>query len=471
MKKPILFSIFLISFFGNAQVTIVEENTKNNKISISTHFFPESNSMFIFKGKGLETYSIDSYGIDGIRKDFINNVKLYGNIFSKSDKILMASDISLGIYKAKTKYIVNGKLLDSDFDDRRYIQYVSENFFTSKYAFSLKNQKGKYDIDLLKDDINLIVTDIFNKKSVVSKIEKPNLDKLVGPNFIKAKEDLGFKLTINYDETIDFLTKSISKDYTNSILYKTRISHEGKKINELVYDLKIPNHVFIYSNNGGGKFTIGGSDNKFKHFGDDLSINNYIEDASNGDIYIFGLYGDELGKLNDMANPKGYYIFKFDKSGKNIWESINKIDDADFNKGHVMTTVFVDLVNLNDNVCLSIRVNGLKDFFGYSIIDKVKGSIKKSENLEINETFAHLDDTDNNRFNINSNFKNLKELKNKKFNFNSLIAFNSNPKFAEYIKNLKSENNIYLHSQFSDKGIWLYESAENEYYKLTLFKD
>ncbi len=136
-----------------------------------------------------------------------------------------------------------------------------------------------------------------------------------------------------------------------------------------------------------------------------------------------------------------------------------------------MTTVFVDLMQLNNNLCFTIRVNGLKDFFNYSIISSSSGEVTKSQILEFNETFAHLDDTNNNSFNINSSFKNLNELKNKKFDFNSIVAFNSNSNFADYIKKIKSRNDLKFYSSFSSKGIWLYESDEKEYFKVTLFKE
>jgi hypothetical protein len=479
MKKFFFYIVLFSRFFVNAQTTIVEEKKDKENNVINFDLLANSNQMVISKGKtikGLAVYSVfndvSSYDINGIKKPLITDKKLIGSIFSNSENAILSTDISSGLFKPKTMYFIDEKFIELSKSDLKDINFVfgTEPLFTSKYSYNLLNQKDKIDINLEKDDVFLLVKDISTNKKQTYKIVKPNLSNLIGSNFIKPKEDLGYSLVVNYDETIDFVTKSISKDYTNSILYKTRLSNEGKITNELVYDIKVPNHVLLYSRNNGGKFTFGGTNNDFLHFKDDLSINNYIEDVNNGDIYIYGLYGDELGKLNDMATPKGYYVFKFDKSGKKIWESINKIEDNDFNKSHTMITIFVDLVQLNNNLCFTIRVNGLGDFFNYSLIDKSSGNIFKTQNIEFNETFAHLDDTNNNDFRINSDFKNLKEYKNKKFNFNSIIAINSNSKIAEYIKNVKSNNDLYFTSVFSDKGAWLVES-DKEYYKVTLFKD
>jgi hypothetical protein len=480
MKNFLFYFVLFSCIYVNAQTTIVEEKYDKENMPIDHFLLPNSNLMIVSKGKqmgglvvGVETNSMFSYDSEGNKKVIFTDQKMYNPIFSDSENAILTSDISSGIFNTKTKYLINGKYFELSKSDLKDINYAfgTEPLFTSKYSYNLINQNNKIDINLEKDGVFLLVKDISTNKKQTYKIVKPNLDKLIGPNFIKPKEDLGYSLVVNYDETIDLVTKSISKDYTNAILYKTRLSNEGKITNELVYDIKVPNRVLLYSRNNGGKLTFGGTKNDFIHFKDDLSINNYIEDVNNGDIYIYGLYGDELGKLNDMANPKGYYVFKFNKSGKKIWESINKIEDNDFNKAHTMITIFVDLVQLNNNLCFTIRVNGLGDFFNYSLIDKSSGNIIKTQNIEFNETFAHLNNVNSNTFNINSNFKKIKDFKGKEFNFYSIVALNSNPKIYEYIKNVKSNKSLFFRCQFSDKGIWLYERADKEYYKITLFKD
>jgi hypothetical protein len=95
----------------------------------------------------------------------------------------------------------------------------------------------------------------------------------------------------------------------------------------------------------------------------------------------------------------------------------------------------------------------------------------KTQVLEFNDTFAHLDDTDNNHFHINKSFNNLKELKKASFDFNGVVAYNFNPKIAEYINNLKTDNAVFFSAHFTDKGIWLNESVENKYFKVTLFTE
>jgi len=463
MKKTLLSIALFSTIYLSAQTTIVEDKDAKTYRYTKATLLPNSN--FIINGRDL-------YDENGTAKPFMDPSIKFGFIKSANTENAFAyQDDSEGVFKIKMGYIIDSKLVElknAELRDDNILVFEKSQNFTSKYIYTLRNSKGKFDVDFEKDDLYLCVKDMLTRKKNTFKIEKPNLDRYIGSNFIKSKEEFRFNLAVNYDNTVDLISKSISKDYSNTLLYRTSLSNEGKKINELVYDLKIPNHVFLYSNNGGGKFVQGGYDNKFKHFGDDLSINNYIEDFKTGDIYVYGLYGNDSAKLNDMASPKGFYVFKFDKEGNKLWESINDIKDADLNKNHVMTTVFVDLYQLGNNVCFTIRINGLKDFFNYSIIDKPSGKVAKTQNLKFDETFAHLDDTDNNHYDINSDFKGISKAK---FDFNGIVAVNSNSKVADYVKNVKSRNNLFFSSQFSDKGIWLYEACENEYFKVTLFKN
>jgi hypothetical protein len=473
MKKLLLLSFCLVSFLGKAQVTIVEEKFEKDNY-VDYRLLPKSNVMIITNGKpvgGLVAAdlinNISSYDIDGNKKVLSNNLNLYGITHSNSENAILTADISSGIFKAKTVYLIDGKFIEPSKEALKDFVYRDSKKFTSKYQYILKNQKGRVDIDLEKDDIYLSVTDISTQKRETYKIEKPNLDRLVGPNFIKAKEELGYKLVLNYDETIDFVTKSISKDYTKTILYKTRYSNEGKKLNEIQFELSLKDKTFLYSLNEGGR--IRRLANLPDIFGDDLSINNYYEDYKNGDIYIYGLYGDKTENLNSNAKPLGYYVFKFDKTGNKIWESINKIEHKEFNTSHGMNTVYVSLEELNGNLCFIVGLEKVKDYLSYGIVEKASGKEIKKNVMFINKFSSRINATA--KFvNLNILYKGINELKGNFFNYISLIALDINPKFSDYIKTKTSNNELYFKAFFSDKGIWLTET-DKDHYKVTLFKD
>ena len=474
MKKLLLFSFCLVSFFGKAQVTIVEETMENANKEVGYELLPKSNLMIITKDKpmgGLVVASfinnISSYDIDGNKKVFCNDKKLYGTTFSNSEKVILTTNTSSGMFN----YFIDGKPIElskSDFKDIRAAYNYNSLNFTSKYEYSLKNRKDDFHINFEKDDIYLSVIDIVTRKKGTYKLEKPNLDRLVGPNFIKAKEALGFKLVVNYDETIDLVTKSISKDYTKTILYKTRFSDEGKKLNEISFELNLQDKTFLYSlNKGGGMKRLANSPDVFR---DDLSINNYYEDTKNGDIYIYGLYGDnKIENLNSNAKPLGYYVFKFDKLGNKIWESINPIQHKEFNTGHIMSKVYVSLEQLNGDLCFIVGIELVKDYLSYGIVEKTSGKEIKKNIMFVSKFSSRINDAA--KFDdSNILYKGIKELKGGFFNYIGLIALDVNPKFSDYVKTKITKNDLYFKAFFSDKGIWLTET-DKDHYKVILFND
>ena len=474
MKKLLLLSFCLVTFLGKAQITIVEEKLEKDNY-IDYRLLPKSNVMIITKNKpmgGLVAAdfinNISSYDIDGNKKVLSNDINLYGITLSDSENAILTSDVSSGLFKAKMEYLIDGKFIELSKEASKDFVYRDSKKFTSKYQYILKNQKERVDISLEKDDAYLSVTDILTQKREKYKIEKPNTDRLVGPNFIKAKEDLGFKLVVNYDETIDLVTKSISKDYTKTRLYKTRYSNVGKKLNEVSFELSLQDKTFLYSLNNGG--AIKRLANLPDIFADDLSINNYYEDSKNGDIYIYGLYGDKIESLNSNAKPLGYYVFKFDKAGNKIWESINKIEHKEFNASHGMNTVYVSLEELNGNLCFIVGLEKVKDYLSYGIVEKTSGKEIKKNVMFINKFSSRINATVK-FINLNILYKGINELKGNFFNYIGIIALDTNLKFSDYIKAKTSNNELYFKAFFSDKGIWLIESDNKEYYKVTFFEN
>ena len=61
------------------------------------------------------------------------------------------------------------------------------------------------------------------------------------------------------------------------------------------------------------------------------------------------------------------------------------------------------------------------------------------------------------------------DLKNKIFDDYGLVLYNINSKIKSYVDSINSKNKIYFHTQISDLGIWLIESDNETYYKVTYF--
>ena len=347
MKNNLLLSITLLSFlFVKAQTTIVQEAYEKDNKPVSYRYLSKNHKIVIFKGKKMgglvaasQTNNIYNYDLSGNKTALVENQKLYDCSFSNSEKTLRVFDISNGIFKTAVKYLVDDKftkpvVIDQNNAFSRYFPYYDN--YTDKCELKLTNQNNKTDIDFPTDNLNLSVVDIVSRKSKTFKLDKPNVTRLVSAGLVQPTKKLGLNYNINDDESFDFITKSILTDYSKTTLYKTTYSlSDGKVSSDIAFELSLTGKYFIYSNNGAG-FTDTPANRAPPYFDDDMFINNYITDKSNGDVYIYGLYSDKSGALNKEVSPKGYYVFKFDKTGKKLWESVNAMEDKDLNKKHYM---------------------------------------------------------------------------------------------------------------------------------------
>lgn len=481
MKKKLILGITLLSFLlVKAQTTIVQDTYQKDNKPVSYDYLSKNHKIVIYKGKkigglvaGSQTNNIYSYDFSGNKTPIVENQKLYQCSFSNSEKTLRVFDISDGIFKTSVKYLVGDKftksvILDQNNAFTRYFPYY--NNYTDKYELKLTNQYNKQDIDFPNDNLNLLVVDIMTRKSKTYKLDKPNTARLMAGNLVQPSKKLGLNYTINDDESFDFITKSIAEDYSKTTLYKTTYSlSDGKISNDIAFELNLKGNYFIYSENGAG-FTDTPANKSLPYFDDDLFINNYITDKSNGDVYIYGLYSDKSGALNKEVSPQGYYVFKFDKTGKKIWESVNKIDDKDLNKKHYMYYTSTNLSFINDKLCFYVFVNENNEFLNYSMLDKKIGKEERTKKIIFHEYESRVG-IGSDFFKLNYEYKDVKELKNKKFNLNGIIAYDLNTKFSEYVKNVKAKNETHFLTLFTDIGLLVIETDNDEYYKVTYFQD
>lgn len=481
MKSNILLISSLVSFFfSTAQTTIVEDKYEKGNKPVDFSFLTKSKKVIIYKGKkigglvaGSQTNSIYSYDLSGTKTTIVENEKLYQCGFSNSEKTLRVYDMSGGIRDIKEKFLIDGKFTNLyPFDQSnaytKYFPYYRN--FTDKSILKLTNQYNKLDIDFEKDNLKLDITDILTRKHKGFKLDKPNIQRLTASNLVQPSKKLGLNYAINNDESFDFITKAITSDYTKSILYKTTYSTiDGKLLKDVPFEVNLKSKTLIYSNNGGG-FTDTPPNKAAPFFADDLSINNYIVDQSNGDIYIYGLYGDKAFDLNKDANPKGYYVFKFDKDGKKIWESINKIEDKDFNEKHYMYYTETDLSFINNKLCFYAFVNEHDEYLNYGILDQATGTQEKNKKIVFHEYESRVG-VGSDFFKLNFEYKNSKELKNKKFNVFGIIAYDNNSKYADYVKNVKIKGETHFLTVFKDFGMLVIETDNEEYYKVLYFKE
>ncbi len=488
MMKPLFYFVLLSSIYMNAQTTIVEEKFTDDSTPMRYHYLPKSNKIVIEKGSYVfrsfnrRINNISSYDYYGKKEILVNNFECLLSDFSITENTFLLDDFSK-YGNQSYKYVVNGKQtptlnysdVSRNYGDRIFnvndLNYTfGKKYFNDKYELDIVDEKGKNKVNFEKDELYLEILDFFSKDKRIIPIIKPDLNRLLNEQSIKIEEFLGYAANLIDNDKFEIITKSISKDYKSSILFRTFYNMDGKIIGEQKLNISLPSEYLVYSANNAARINAKfGSRNATPLFLTDLAINDFIVDNITKDIYVFGLFGDKAKKLNDDNSPSGYYVFKFDKEGKKVWESINRIDDKDdFNKKNHLVKVFSSLSFSSNNLLFETGGRFKENYFHYSFIDKNTGKILNKNKISYEEDRIYTFKGDYRAFILT--FNECEGYKNKVFDNDGLVAIDTNKKVVEYLKNINTKNKLFFNTIFSNDGIWLLESDNKEYYKVTFFK-
>ena len=489
MNKPFFYFVLLSSIYMNAQTSIVEEKFEKENTPMRYHYLPKSDKIVIEKGgyvsmsANRRINNISSYDSGGKKEVLVNNIETSISVFSITENTFKLDEFLKFSYSKKYKYVVNGKetpFVNYSDVDRNYFYISNVNnvnhtfgneFFNDKYELDIVDVKGKNKVNFEKDVLYLETLDIFSKDKKIIPLVKPDITRLVGDSSIKPEEYLGYAANLIDNNEFEIVTKSISKDYKSSILYRTFYNMEGKKVNEIQYTISLPSQYLLYSANNAARINakLTGIKNDTPIFLTDSAIHDFIEDNITKDVYVYGLYGDNARKINDDNSPSGFYIFKFDKEGKKVWESINRIDDKDdFNKKIHLVKVFSSLSFSNNGLLFETRGRFKDNYFHYSFIDINTGTILNKNKISYKEDNIYTFKADYRAFLLS--FNKCEGYNNKVFDTDGLIAIDTNKKVADYLKSINNKNKLFFNTIFSKNGIWLLESDNEKYYKVTFFK-
>jgi hypothetical protein len=425
--------------------------------------------------------TITQYNSDGKIEDLEKSIKVNESVFSvneKAYKLINFTKFSAGesyIYKAngKTSQVIKYSETDRNYgyfiNSKNDVNFTFGNkFFNDNYELDLVDAKGKNKLDFEKDKIYLETLNFFTKKKRILPLEKPNLTRLINDKSLKSKEYFGYAANLIDNDKFEIVTKFIASDYKSSVIYRNFYDMDGKSIGETQYNISLPEDFLIYGLNEASRAGKR-NPNGVSIFWTDFGINDFIVDPNTNDVYVYGLFGNKSNDLNDSNAPKGYYIFKFDKNGNKLWESMNEIiDKKDFNNKVHLVTVFNSLSFYSGNLYFIAGSPGDK-YFHYSFLDKNDGKAitKKKISYDLDRIYTFSTDVKMFLFSFREN----KDFKNKVFDNNGLVALDTNKLFANYVKNVTSKNKLYFSTEFSNEGIWLIESDNDKYYKVIYFKN
>ena len=498
--KRILLSIALCSsVYLSAQTVIIEEKYEKKNEPTGFRYLPNSKKFVIFKGETVPigigegetiffmTKSAYSFDENGSKSTLFENEKLANCTFSITensfkayggDKISTKSDLKYYLNNVYSGSVKNDDIKKSNNDyfgvvnsNNQYKQRIGEylgnlffysifyNSFNDFYDLGFTNQKGKNKINFEKDELYLEVFDFKSNQKNRVKLETPKLDLLKGNSLIESTKGVTFSCRLKTNDTFDMVTKSLSTEQNETTIYKTTYDIQGKKIKDVTLKLNLKENFFVLSSCGAGYV-----DNSVW---DVQAVNNYYEDYKNGDIYVYGIYTNKKSKINKGFDPVGFYIFKFDKEGNKIWESINPLKDKYFEDVCCSYGFKLNLFGYNGKLLFTNSVNEATEFSNYALIDKSSGNLLKMNRINYNNTTSFA----RSRAFVNNTYD-RKDFKNKAFSPVSFVAIDLIPSIDSYLKTIPSNgNSVYFETIFSDQGIWLVETDNKEYYKVLLFKD
>ena len=469
MRNTILAFLLLHVCAIHAQTVVVDEKFKENNYPVDYNFLPNLNRLVIQKGEQSKDIpnkiikNIYSYDTDGFVEIIVANEKLASSVFSPIENTLLVSDLPKANDKPNQfRKIVNGKSTSFTKTNDFY------QYFNDEYEISLLNQNNKSNINIEKDSISFSLTNIVTRINEKVAIKKPDVTRIINPENTNYANGVDFAVRIN-EYSIGIITKAIAKDYKSATLYRTIYAYNGVLLNDFAYKVAFQYKNLMYSNNGGGYiYTNPQTDDTFLS---DLTINNFVIDPKTEDVYVYGLFAKNAKNSSNISNePLGFYIFKFDKSGNKIWESVQTINDkADLNTNQNIANIKLNLVLRDEKVLLSISsASEKKSYIHYAIVAKGTGNITKMKKLNFSVSNENKI-ASNSKF-VNSYYNNIGYEK-KGIDIDGLIAQDDNLLFSNYMNSIQNNQNLFFKTFYSKNGIWLLETDNIGYFKILFFKE
>jgi hypothetical protein len=464
MKRVFLLLSLIFTLIANAQEVFYEGDFKTglkpamgitltNQLSKNNEFIIKS-----VKGVNLQFHKLDAKGN-------VSNIDI-------SSGINIAGSDSGNTY-AQVMY---GKIFELNSNDKTYkvsnknASKLKNNYFKTwnfndNYIVGLENEKGKEEINILKNNLFLLLYD-FKKSSLKKvKIDMPNIERLK-----KNNEKSGFSIVKMTNDNFVMVTKLVGSDYKKCSVFLTTYDFNGKIINDKEIVIDTGSNFLLNSSNGAGeldfKQTSPAGKDIYK-FDDEMFINNIFYDIYSDDFYIYGLYGNKTSRFNNKIEASGFYVYKFDGNGKMLWSNYNEID-----KSYLLTKSFYPfLINnyidyIGNDLCFFARADRLKHFIFFNIFDKETGKVKLQKEMEQDDKWKVK------YFAVQflGGGSKLKEFNDKLFDASTIATMYSNKNVLNYINSVISKKDIMFSSFILKDYFVLVESDNNNYFKFTKFK-
>jgi hypothetical protein len=479
MKKIFILAFGLVSFVSTAQKTIVEEKFEKDNVPLSFHVLPNFNEISIEKGsipsmswkRNIKT--VTRFNSDGTNKVLLssgNQMDFENNLFDNS--VFLASDF------ASAKWTNDFKVYSENSVSKLLDKNLKHSYFNNEFLFHVSNEDYNVTLDLLKDIVYLYKTNIKTSKTekILLDIPYKNLNL---KEYYKLKK-LFIQTKYNKDN-FEISYKLISPNLLSVEIVRFVFDYSGKLISNTKFPIDLGLNLVQSYNGSGVNIITSGPINSTKlpfnlvndfnvidmmdNVENQLAVNNYIVDNEKN-LYFYGLFGTN-GKKSIFENPKGFYISKFNSEGKLLWTKSDFINNKSFNNYSSVTNLQVKLFSKGDKLDFVIFTPKFNNILIFKELNSNTGSINIEKDITFEES-AVMGMSIQKDFLLA--FLHLKDWKKIRINPMGLVIYEINSKFKNYVDSLKnSKNKIYLNAHQFQKGIWLIESDNETYYKVTYF--
>lgn len=479
MKKIFILAFGLVSFASLAQKTIVEEKFEKDNVPLSFHVYPNFNEITIEKGSipsmswKRKIKTVTRFNSNGTNKVLLTNgnqMDFENNTFDNS--VFIASDF------ASAKWNNDFKVYSENSVSNLLDKNLKHSYFNNEYLFQVSNDEYNITLDLLKDVVYLYKTNIKTLKSEKILLDIP-FKNLNLKEYYKLKK-LFIHTKYNKDN-FEISYKLIAPNLLSVETVRLVFDYSGKLISNTKFPIVLGQNLVQSYNGAGVNIIVSGPINSTKlpfnlendfnvvdmmdNVENQPSVNNYIVDNEKN-LYFYGLFGTN-GKKSIFENPKGFYVSKFNSEGKLLWTKSDLISNKSFNNYSSVTNLQVKLFSRGDKLDFVIFTPKFNNILIFKELNSKTGSLNIEKDITFEES-AVLGMSVQNDFLLA--FLHLKDWKKIRINPMGLVVYEINSKFKNYVDSLKnSKNKIYLNAHQFEKGIWLIESDNQSYYKVTYF--
>ena len=493
MKKLLLIVLIFFSFYSNSQTTIYSTTLNKDKLVVKYKYLQKTNKLILKESNEKKmNYAIFNkatiYDSNSKSNELINNEKFiyvfnslneenFGTLMQ--DGVFSPLSLNFSINNKKTSFQMKSKDFERysfDFEGTA-LEMKPTIYFDENYIYTIINENGRtHGIEIAKDALQLDKFNIAKQTSSLISLKKIDTDRLKSKDLALPKQ-IAFQSKYYNNNTLEIVTKSINKDYKTSTLYRDIYDLDGKFIKEISYNYNSIKGFLVptYNNSTFENMINSYSQSPGSHRAAiELDVNDYYIDPKTNEFYIYGITAAKDSNGLSYKSALGFYINKYSEKGEKIWEKFYDVsDEKGFNQKSDQRPLEtkINLKQFTDENQLVLSIVGFKtytkQYYDFFVINKNSGKMEDSKSANSDSQTSKGTFSYGGKFSL---FEIIELDKNKFCDENTILTTTFNLDLKKYINKIAAKDDVFFNSILSAEGIWLMETDNKTYYKVSFFK-